>query len=108
MMAEPYRDGRWAFPLIAGQRLHPIVIWWAVLFTMSMLARYHPEAWARAIDVDESIWAVPLEHLLDQALEALPEVIFQALEQAPLADHGFRLPGDGMIDPSNPGLLGGE
>jgi hypothetical protein len=98
MMTEQYRDQRWAFPSIAGQKLHPLIVWWAVLYTMSMLARYQPEAWARAIDVDGSEWAVPLEHLLDQALEALPEVIFQALEQPPLVEHGFPLPGEGILN----------
>jgi len=98
MMATPYRHDRWAFPRIAGQELHPLLIWWAVLYTLSMLARYHPESWARAIDVDRSGWAVPLEHLLDQAVDALPEVVFEALEHPPLAQHGFRLPGDGILD----------
>jgi hypothetical protein len=98
LMTDRYRDQRWAFPSIAGQKLHPLVIWWAVLYTMSMLARYQPAAWARAIDVDGSAWAVPLEHLLDEALGALPDVIFQALEQAPLVDHEFPLPGDGILD----------
>lgn len=97
LLTEPYRGERWAFPLVTGQKLHPLVIWWAVLYAMSMLARYHPEAWALAIDVDRSPWAVPLEHLLDQALEALPEVIFQALEQLPMVEHEFPLPGDGMF-----------
>lgn len=93
LMVERYRHEQWAFPQVAGQQLHPLMIWWAVLYTMSMLARYHPEAWALAIEVDRSPWAVPLEHLLDQALEALPEVIFHALAYEPLADHGYSLPG---------------
>lgn len=78
-----YRGRPWAFPRLQNQNLHPVVVWWAVLYTMSMLARYHPESWVRAIDVDNSPWAVPLEHLLDQALTAVPEIIYEALTQIP-------------------------
>jgi hypothetical protein len=90
-----YRGRPWAFPLLREQELHPVVIWWAVLYTMSMLARYEPESWARAIDVNNSDWAVPLEHILDQALPALPEVIYEALAEPPKAKHGFPLPRTG-------------
>jgi hypothetical protein len=44
-----------------------------------MFARYQPAQWREALDVDQSHVAVPLEHALDVALTALPELIFQAL-----------------------------
>jgi hypothetical protein len=37
--------------------------WWAVLFTLSMLARYQPAEWATHVDVDTSSHAVPIERL---------------------------------------------
>ncbi len=35
-----------------GQSMHPLMAWWAVLFTLSMLARYQPAEWAAHVDVD--------------------------------------------------------
>jgi len=80
----PYRDEHWAFPAPHGQQLQPLVIWWAVLFALSMLARYESERWLSVVDVNSSVWATPLEHLLDQALDAVPEVIAQALTLDPI------------------------
>lgn len=79
----PYRDGRWAFPAFAGQALHPLMIWWAVLYSLSMFARYEPQRWVELLDVDSSPWATPLEHLLDAALAAVPEVITETLRYSP-------------------------
>lgn len=59
--------------------LHPLLAWWAVLFGLSMLARYEPARWTEDLDVDKSALAVPLETVLDAALEACPELICLAL-----------------------------
>jgi hypothetical protein len=40
---------------------------------------------------------VPLEHLLNAALDALPDVIFAALSAPPDVEHGHPLPG-GIVD----------
>lgn len=39
-----YRGHRMAFPVVEGQAapLHPLMVWWAVLYALSMLTRYHP------------------------------------------------------------------
>jgi hypothetical protein len=92
-MGTRYRGARYWFPSVGGQRLHPLVVWWAVLYTLSMLARYEPQRWAETIRVNTSRWAVPLEHLLDVALDALPEVIFDSLSTPPLVEHDHPLPG---------------
>jgi hypothetical protein len=55
--------------------------WWAVLFALSTLARYHPAEWAVHIDVDRSRHAVLLENLLKQAMEIVPFLILEAIEQ---------------------------
>jgi hypothetical protein len=75
-------DGsRWLIPSIDGEGHvpHPLQAWWLVLFSLSTFARYQPAQWREALDVDRSQVAVPLEHALDVALRALPELIFQAL-----------------------------
>jgi len=96
-MGSRYRGNQYWFPTLGGQRLHPLIAWWAVLYTLSMLARYEPQRWAAMIRVDASPWAVPLEHLLNVALDALPEVIFAALSAPPVVEHDHPLPG-GIVD----------
>ena len=59
--------------------LSPLMLWWALLFGLSMAARYDPEMWVAELDVNESKAAVPIEAALDVALEALPELILDAL-----------------------------
>jgi hypothetical protein len=72
---------RYVFPAVGAntESLHPVMAWWAVLFALSMLARYQPEAWADHIAVDNSKVAVPIEQLLTEALTAVPELLLQTI-----------------------------
>ena len=74
-----------AYPSLDGgdRPVHPLLVWWAILFRLSMLARYEPQAWERLSDVNVSADAVPLEHLLNAALSAVPELIFHVLTTEP-------------------------
>ena len=65
----------------AGGRdaLSPLMLWWALLFGLSSIARYDPETWVGALAVNDSELAVPIEAALDAALDALPELILDAL-----------------------------
>ncbi|MGW4903785.1 YaaC family protein [Streptomyces albidoflavus] len=63
------------------RQLHPLLAWWAVLFTLSMLARYQPGQWTQQIDVNRSKDAVAIEYLLDSALSAVPELILAAIDE---------------------------
>ena len=76
-----YRGHTRAYPSLDGspRPVHPLVVWWAILFRLSMLARYEPEAWIQIIDVNMSADAVPVEHLLDTALTSVPELIYGAI-----------------------------
>jgi len=80
-VATKYSGHSHAYPCIdgSGKALHPLVVWWAVLFGLSILARYEPEAWGRAIDVNNSADAVAIEHVLDSALGSLPELLLRCL-----------------------------
>ena len=49
----------------------PLMTWWLVLFVLSVLARYHPRAWVRAIDIDTSAGAVTLERAMRKAQDAV-------------------------------------
>jgi hypothetical protein len=59
--------------------LHPVLAWWAVLQALSSLARYEPAAWEKMIDVDSSAYATAVEHLLDDAIERIPEMLLNIL-----------------------------
>lgn len=79
---QPYRlHDQYVFPIVGNNTaaLHPLMSWWAVLYALSMLARYHPEAWAKHIAVDTSTTAVPIEQLLTKALAVVPEVMLKTL-----------------------------
>lgn len=78
-----YRTGQYLLPAVGAtsRPLHPMLAWWAVLYTLSMLARYEPSQWASDIDVNSSRYAVPIERLLTEALSAVPDVIAQTIRQ---------------------------
>jgi hypothetical protein len=65
------------FPAVGGNAsaLHPLTAWWAVLYGLSMMARYEPAAWIEALNVNGSSLAVPIEALLDDAQRIVPELI---------------------------------
>lgn len=74
--------GEWrVYPSLdgSGRPVHPLLLWWAILFRLSMLARYEPEAWEAMTDVNASADAVPVEHLLRCALSSVPEVLYGVL-----------------------------
>lgn len=64
--------------------LDPIITWWAVLYGLSMLARYRPSAWSAMLDVDRSPDAAAIEHLLRKAHKACVNFIFYHLAQSEL------------------------
>ncbi|GAA2240353.1 hypothetical protein GCM10010145_02510 [Streptomyces ruber] len=83
-----YRGRSIAFPALTGNSLplHPLLAWWAALYALSMLARYEPAAWATAINVDKNKQAVPIEHLLDEALDAVPALALEVMGECSLSD----------------------
>jgi hypothetical protein len=82
-LTQPYLgiDDRWVLPAIGGaaQPIHPVLTWWAVLYALSMLARYEPASWTAHLDVDQSQNAVPLEAALGRALDTCPQLILLAI-----------------------------
>lgn len=61
---EPYGGSghRFAVPALpSGDILRPLALWWAVLFALSNLARYEPDRWLRALNVDRNPLAVTPE-----------------------------------------------
>lgn len=74
-------DDRWVFPGLGGSDLplHPLLAWWALLFALSMIARYEPSSWTRHLDVDAEATAVKLESMLSLALDTCPQLILHAI-----------------------------
>jgi len=59
--------------------LDPLMTWWILLFGLSVFARYEPELWMEALNVNQSPLAVPLESILQQALQAVPGLLHEEL-----------------------------
>ena len=72
---------RWLLPAAPGSDnpFVPLTAWWVLLFGLSIFARYDPALWTTTLNLDRSGSAVPLQLLLDEALEALPALIADAL-----------------------------
>jgi hypothetical protein len=76
---EPLTGHRWLRPALSGAALDTTATWWALLFGLSMLARYEPGAWVAALDLDRPGLAAQLTMLLDLALQAVPALVVIAL-----------------------------
>ncbi|MFJ9634874.1 YaaC family protein [Streptomyces sp. NPDC101175] len=82
-MTRGYAGSRYFLPVLGSMKreLHPLMAWWAVLFALSMLARYEPATWGTLINVDNSKYTVPIERLLERALNHLPVLIADAITE---------------------------
>jgi len=78
-----YRGNALAYPTIDGaaNTVHPLMAWWMVLFSLSMLTRYQPDVWTQMIDVNRSAHATAIEFVLETALSAVPDLIDEAINQ---------------------------
>lgn len=61
--------------------LHPLLTWWAILYALSMLARYEPYAWGKMTAIDTSVEASAIEHLLEVGIARLPELILDTIDE---------------------------
>lgn len=70
-----------ALPAIAGGLSPiPLLLWWSLLLGLSSLARYEPDLWTNAIDLDASPLAVDLQTVLDIAADQAPARILESLK----------------------------
>jgi YaaC-like Protein len=78
-----YLKDRYLFPALGDnpKPLHPLLAWWAILYVLSMVARYEPRAWQQMIAIDASTEASPIEHFLGAAVEKLPRIVFDAIDE---------------------------
>lgn len=81
---------------------HPLLTWFLVLHAFSILARYHPSAWQRLLDVDSSPKAVLLEQLIDTDSADALVFVEEAIEEFRHLSRGF---GDGDGPPEAPNAM---
>jgi hypothetical protein len=67
--------------------VHPLMVWWLVLYPLSMLARYEPRKWQQVLDVRASASWSQIEFICDRALDAVPQLLADALIKLNGGDH---------------------
>lgn len=65
----------------SAEALRPLMAWWLALYALSMLARYSPRKWTKTLSLAESSVASRVEFLLDTAIDAVPELIYEELKR---------------------------
>ncbi len=70
---------RWLRPAVGDVALSELPTWWALLFGLSMLARYEPAGWTAALALDSSPLAAPLAQGLQVAIDRVPQLVLDAL-----------------------------
>jgi hypothetical protein len=81
-----YNEKHFLRPSLDGQGNpppSPFMTWWAMLYTFSVLSRYHPREWAAALNIDKSETAALLEYCLELALDVVPQFVLDALDGKP-------------------------
>lgn len=81
-----YRGDRFMRPAIDTARTappSPLMTWWLLLYSFSMLARYEPRRWTKLLDLDTSKVAVLLRFALEEAFDAVPQLVLEALDGKP-------------------------
>ena len=66
--------------IATGDPPSELMTWWALLYGLSILARYHPREWTVALRLDSSPLAVPIIDALDEAFDHLPYLVLVALQ----------------------------
>ncbi|WP_030740403.1 hypothetical protein [Streptomyces sp. NRRL S-31] len=81
-----FNDDRYLRPALEPTKAPPtpLMSWWLLLYSFSMLARYQPRKWTDALDIDKSPDAAALEYALDTALEVIPHLVLEGLRQRPV------------------------
>ena len=78
-----YSSERFMRPSVEGAQKptpSPLMTWWLLLYSFSMLARYQPRKWTRILDLDKPGYAASLQFCLEAALSAIPHLVLEALD----------------------------
>ena len=58
----------------------PLMTWWLLLYSFSMLARYQPRKWVDLLNYGKSPHATHLQFAMDSALTVIPHLVLGALD----------------------------
>lgn len=81
-----YRGDRFLRPPVEGSAApppSPLMTWWLLLYSFSILARYQPRKWTDLLDLNRSKSAVALQYALEIALSVVPHVVLDSLDGEP-------------------------
>lgn len=81
-----YTSERYLRPSIEGDDKKPpspLMTWWLLLYTFSMLSRYQPVKWTTILDQDRSPYAAAVLYALQEAISVLPHLVLEALDGSP-------------------------
>lgn len=81
-----YRGDRFLRPAVDAAKSaapSPLMTWWLLLYSFSILARYEPRRWAKLLDLDSSDVAAVLQYALEEALAAVPQLVLEAFDEEP-------------------------
>lgn len=78
-----YHGEQYVYPRLdsSGLPAHPFMLWWAVLYPLSRLARYYPNVWAKLTSISSDVHAAPVEFILRESLRAVPELGLRAIKR---------------------------
>jgi hypothetical protein len=80
-----YSTDRYIRPSIEGEPApSPLMTWWLLLYSFSILARYQPRKWTDLLNLDKPGCATELEYALQTALSAIPQLVLEALDRRAL------------------------
>lgn len=81
--ASAYHGAHYVYPSLddGGQPAHPFMLWWAVLYPLSRLARYYPSVWMKLTSISNNPHAAPIEFILREGIRAVPELALRALKR---------------------------
>jgi len=66
----------------ATKPMNPLMTWWLTLFALSIMSRYEPSVWTRVLSLPVSKIASRVELLLDEAIAAIPEIVYTELKHS--------------------------
>jgi hypothetical protein len=84
---------RWIIPCLPGNSkpLHSLSTWWAILYALSVLARYAPAKWIRMLDINSSPDAASIEYVLDKAHQRCINLVrSQLVSEGSSIEHALR------------------
>lgn len=61
----------------------PLMTWWLLLYSFSMIARYRPQKWVSLLDFDKSPDAAAIQYATETALTTIPHLVLEALDGKP-------------------------